>query len=316
MIEILKLTFNLRCLDSISLPRFAPATIRGAFGTRLKRTACTQMRHGGVCQSCLLKNVCIYSYIFENHFQIEGKSLDTAEPPHPFVLMAQFNQSPVLYPQGSSIQWNLNLFGSRISEILPYIILTAEHMGTAGLGRDRGRFIIDNIIGFSVDDASVIYHHSNKNLKLPLPIVRYDINNTIESSIRKLRIRFLTPVRVQRRGDFTKELSFYDIIVNIFRRYSLLLKYYQPGHPEIKVDKTLLERAAEIENVDSHLDWQTYFRYSGRQNRRMALGGFVGEINVSGEMGSFIQLLNIGRLINIGKNTSFGFGNIDYIIEK
>lgn len=316
MIDILKLTLNLKCLDNILLPRFAPATIRGAFGIKLKRVACVQMRHGGNCQACLLKNTCIYSYIFEPHHQVEGKSLDIAEPPHPYVLMAQFNQTSVIYPKGSTIQWFLNLFGSRINELLPYIILTAEYMGQAGLGRDRGKFAIDNIIGFDKSDAEIIYQQSTGKLKLPLPIVNYDISANCESSASRVRIRFNTPVRIQRDGKFKVDLSFYDIVINIFRRYSLLVKYYQTNCPDIRVDKDLLEKSNSVQIVESNLKWKSYSRYSARQKRRMILGGFVGDMVVTGNLGPFIPLLNIGELINVGKNTSFGFGNFDYKIEK
>ncbi|MCD6205780.1 MAG: CRISPR system precrRNA processing endoribonuclease RAMP protein Cas6 [Candidatus Marinimicrobia bacterium] len=315
MIDVLKLTFNLKCLDDIALPRFAPATIRGAFGIRLKRTACTQMRHGGICKSCLLKNACIYSYIFENHFQVEGRPLDIAEPPHPYLLMVQLNQKPVIYPKGSNIQWHLNLFGSRISEILPYIVLTAERMGNAGLGRDRGKFFIDNIIAFQNNDAIVIYHHVNKNLKMPLPIQRLDINGAHDTA-EKIRLRFNTPTRIQHGGNILHEISFKDIIVNIFRRYSLLVKYYQKNSPKIEVDQDLLNEASKIQTIESNFEWKVYARYSARQKRKMVLGGITGELLVAGELGPFIPLLDIGRLINIGKNTSFGFGNFDYTIEK
>lgn len=316
MIEILKLTFNLRCLDGISLPRFAPATIRGAFGTRLKQAACTQMRQGGICKTCMLKNVCIYSYIFENYFQTEGKNMDMAEPPHPYLLMAQFNQTPVTYPKGSSIQWQMNLFGNRIPEVLPYIVLTAERMGQAGLGRDRGKFHIDSIIGINNDDATIIYHHSTKNLKMPLPVMNCDISNNPNAVAEKIRIGFLTPLRLQRKGEFVEDISFDDIVVNILRRYSLLVKYYQPNSPEVKIDKQSLEKAAKIKTIESNLTWQSYSRYSARQKRHMVFGGLVGETVVAGDLGQYIPLLNIGRLINIGKNTSFGFGNYDYVIEK
>jgi len=316
LIDILKLILNLKCQDDIFLPRFASTTIRGAFGTRLKRTACTQYRSGGVCQDCLLKNVCIYSYIFENHFNIDGNSLDIAEPPHPFILMAPFNKTPVLYPKGSSLQWNLNVFGSRINEIIPYIILTAEKMGSAGLGRDRGKFLIDNIIALANNDAHVVYHNANKTLKLPLPTIKLDINAVVCDQVKKVRLRFLTPVRIKRQGDYIKEANFYDIIVNIYRRYSLIVKYYQQDQPDVKVNKTLLEKAKEIKIIESDLRWKAYSRYSGRQKRRMALGGFIGEMVVTGDLSQFLPLINIGTLINVGKSTSFGFGNMEYIIEK
>lgn len=183
------------------------------------------------------------------------------------------------------------------------------------MGRDRGKFFIDNIIAYQKDDAIVIYHHLNKNLKLPLPIQRLDINET-QVSAEKIRFRFNTPTRIQHEGNILHEISFKDIVVNIFRRYSLLVKYYQNDSPEIEADKDLLNKASKIQTIESNFEWEAYARYSARQKRKMVLGGITGELLVAGELSPFIPLLDIGKLINIGKNTSFGFGNFDYTIEK
>lgn len=216
MIEILDLVLNLKCTDNISLPRFAPATIRGAFGTRLKHVACIQRSSGGNCQECLLNGVCIYSYIFESYYHIENTNLEMTEPPHPFILKAQFNDKPAIYPKGSNIQWNLKLFGTRIQEMVTYIILTAEKMGNTGLGRNRGKFYVDSIIALTDSDALIIYHHINKIIKMPLPITKLKINySTDDSSIKRITLDFTTPLRLKRQGKYIKQINFYDIIVGI-----------------------------------------------------------------------------------------------------
>jgi CRISPR/Cas system endoribonuclease Cas6 (RAMP superfamily) len=44
----------------------------------------------------------------------------------------------------------------------------------------------------------------------------------------------------------------------------------------------------------------------------MLLGGMLGQITYHGKIGTYLPLLEIARQVHIGKQTSFGLGQIDY----
>jgi len=44
----------------------------------------------------------------------------------------------------------------------------------------------------------------------------------------------------------------------------------------------------------------------------MKLGGVVGQVEYEGEIGKFIPLIEVGKYIHIGKNTTFGFGQYTF----
>jgi len=60
--------------------------------------------------------------------------------------------------------------------------------------------------------------------------------------------------------------------------------------------------------------WYDWERYSSRQDRRMKLGGFVGEITYLGDLKDFLPFLLLGSYIHVGKGATFGLGK--YRIAK
>ena len=55
--------FLLKAVDCISLPVYKGSTFRGAFGHAFKKVVCVTREK--ICGTCLLKNRCVYSYVFE-----------------------------------------------------------------------------------------------------------------------------------------------------------------------------------------------------------------------------------------------------------
>ena len=55
--------FFLKALNCISLPVYKGSTLRGAFGSTFKKVVCVTREK--ICNSCMLKEKCVYSYVFE-----------------------------------------------------------------------------------------------------------------------------------------------------------------------------------------------------------------------------------------------------------
>jgi len=56
------------------------------------------------------------------------------------------------------------------------------------------------------------------------------------------------------------------------------------------------------------LRWYEWERYSGRQETRIKMGGFVGDITFEGFIEPFMPLIKTGELLHVGKGTAFGLG--------
>jgi hypothetical protein len=65
---------------------------------------------------------------------------------------------------------------------------------------------------------------------------------------------------------------------------------YDSGEPAL--DYTgLVQRATDVKRIDSNLRWYDWRRYSARQDRKMLMGGMVGEVSYAGELGEFLPLV-------------------------
>lgn len=77
--------FFIKPSEDIILPAYKGSTFRGGFGNAFKRVVCALKKN--TCNDCLLKERCIYSYIFEtpppSHTKVMTK-YTTA--PHPFII--------------------------------------------------------------------------------------------------------------------------------------------------------------------------------------------------------------------------------------
>ncbi len=67
--------------------------------------------------------------------------------------------------------------------------------------------------------------------------------------------------------------------------------------------------AVVVENQNLH--WEDWERYSNRQETRMKMGGFVGEVTLLGELAPWLPLLKIGELTHVGKGATFGLGKYE-----
>jgi CRISPR/Cas system endoribonuclease Cas6 (RAMP superfamily) len=54
-------------------------------------------------------------------------------------------------------------------------------------------------------------------------------------------------------------------------------------------------------------------RVSGRQKKRIEMGGLVGKVTYEGDLTDYLPLLALGELIHVGKGTVFGNGQYEIV---
>ena len=129
----------------------------------------------------------------------------------------------------------------------------------------------------------------------------------------QLTLNFLTPTRILYNSHLTLDLEFHILIRNLLRRLSLLYYFHCGGDPSEWDFKGIIEIAKDVKVKKQALTWYDWERYSTRQDTRMKMGGFVGNISFEGNIEPFMQLIKAGEILHVGKGTSFGLGK--YRIE-
>lgn len=67
--------------------------------------------------------------------------------------------------------------------------------------------------------------------------------------------------------------------------------------------------AVRLAAVD--LCWRDWQRWSNRQERKMTLGGFVGTVDLEGDLRPFVPLLRTAEVLHVGKGATFGLGHLE-----
>jgi len=308
-----KFRFYLHPLEPIILSNYKGSALRGGFGCLFKKVVCIDYNRS--CERCVLKNKCAYAYIFETPFpqNLEEKTkFKIAYPPHPYILEPPFN-SQVIFNPDHEFTFNLILIGKGI-EYLPYFISVFEELGKSGLGKGRGRYKlvrIENIKG------ETIYRYGqleNKINQIDFQDIFNQYHGVEFNNYSQITIHFLTPTRIIVGEKLVQEVNFKIFLTNLVRRISLLSVFH--GSEKLVFDYlNLLQDADMITTTEKHFRWCDWERYSSKQERRMKLGGFLGNISFGGELKRFLPFIKLGEYIHIGKLTSFGFGKYEIVEE-
>lgn len=168
--RLAKFRFTVCARDQIRLPGYKGAVFRGGFGYAFKKVVCVVK--GKPCDECLLKQKCIYSYIFETPPPEDAEILRLyPKVPHPFVIEPPVTEEQSFAP-GESFPFHLILIGNAI-DYLPYFIYTFTELGKQGIGTGRGRYDLAQVEGIGLDGKAVeIYTHKTQTLANRYPIIQ------------------------------------------------------------------------------------------------------------------------------------------------
>ena len=90
-----------------------------------------------------------------------------------------------------------------------------------------------------------------------------------------------------------------------------MMNTYGQGEPDLDY-QDLIQRSETVQTTSEQLYWQTWSRYSNRQNASTSLSGIMGEISFRGKIGEFLPLIELAGLLHIGKQSTFGLGHFKY----
>jgi len=321
ILKISKFRFKLKVIDQLNVPEYKGSMIRGAFGATFRSVSCAINEK--TCDNCILKSQCIYFKIFEtelpnlNYQYLKG----VKKVPHPFVLHPPLNDSKT-YKVGEFFEIGLTLFGNT-AIFFPYFIYTIKKMGENGIGKGRGHFEISEIssVTFLNEETAIPLNKPDDLNNYLVPFNSGKLLDSVNTSANSITLSFLTPFRFQIDGDVIKSKNKLDLtkfMMTIVRRYFSLLAILENIQlpDDLYVDIYNNVSSGSVKITRNNLWFYDWERYSSRQDKRFSLGGFLGNITLEGDLSQMLPFLLLGSLINIGKNSVFGLGQYNYLINN
>lgn len=330
-LELSKYRLVLQPLEPLSLPAYKGSTFRGGFGHVFRRVACACGGDASVHQ-----RGCLYAQVFETTQDDALPELPrTVQIPHPFVLEPPPEAQRVYMP-GERLSVHIILIG-RAVEWLPYFIFTFDELGRVGVGQNRGRYRMEEVVNLKEASATTVFSGKTRRFLGPGQRVTFEELWEPTALVETAEVEFLTYARVMGRGDFPTALDFPLLFGALLRRMALLqyihcgggrfplptghaieavavLKYFYDRAAQEPEARTAIREAfgvaAQVAIALDDLRWENWERYSGRQGVRMNLGGVLGKVRYRGPVGSFLPYLRLGEYIHVGKNTTFGLGQM------
>lgn len=292
-------------IETLNLPPHKGSAIRGAFGHAFRSAVCV-LRHQD-CARCMLLSQCVYAYVFESIPPADLPFIRSmTHAPHPFVLRPPIEDRR-FYEPGEPLSFDLILMGKAM-EYLPYYAHAFVEMGRRGLGKGRGKFVLETIQAVGLDGAPLTIFDGevlrNRSIRITLEDLLSD-----RSPPARCSFRFISPVCIREKGAYLKEIpGFGTLFRNLLRRIVTL------AHLHAQIDcagmdfSVLCHAADEVVAVSSGSEYIGWRRYSNRKQSRMPLAGFTGEATYEGDFAPFWPFMVLGEYLHIGKHTSFGLG--------
>ncbi|MGE6668240.1 CRISPR system precrRNA processing endoribonuclease RAMP protein Cas6 [Paenibacillus xylanexedens] len=282
-LEYLPLLIRLQCKEDARLPAFLGSTLHGVVGWTLP------------------KHPESYEYLFQNRRR-GGAKQDIVnpyiiEPPRP----------KPMYLKGELLSFKLLLLGDA-TQYTKDVITSLVDYHIYGVGSERKVFeLLDILHGETYEP---LWQKGVLNMK---PAIAENISHhATYDHASWCSIHMVTPVRIRRGGALVQDIDFATITRNITRRITTLTERYG-GYIHSDVANHAVERAGDVRITSSALYLNQMHRYSNRKKESLDWSGMLGALTCEGELSPFIPWLNAARILHIGRNSTFGCGQIDVI---
>jgi len=253
-------------------PYFIGSQLRGALGYALKKVTCINPSYQ--CNGCFATDNCLYYQFYEEKNSFHKYRFD-------FELGLEY------------YNFDFYLFDDAC-EKLPYVVSAFYIMLTQnGLGKERSTY---KDFDMYVNDSSCLDKHQ---IKLPKEYIK---TSQIETFSQDITLKFITPLRIKKENRFVRgdDIELKDIINSIYQRQMRLLGAGYKKFP-YKI---------EGEIVAKELHYKELTRASNRQKTTMNMGGIMGHIKIKNLNKESDEVLKLGELLGVGKQTVFGLGKI------
>src|SRR5690625_880267 len=292
-LPIIKLRATFRAEENGQLPPYLGSMIRGVLGHAMRDLVC--IAPNVPCHVCDFAKECDYA----TYFNPPGTFAGSVKP---YVIHVPIREK-TKWNKGDLLTFDITFFGYTTTEAEYYIegLLSMEEYG---FGARRLKFSLEQVV--NLYDQTLIWSGGETWFHHLQPFI---INEEGRRS-NSVFLRFNSPTRILISRRLIKKLQFEHVIRSILTRVKLLLHAYAGVELEWNED-AILEEARQIRTVEENWQFVDFKRYSRTYNRKLGLPSITGYARYEGDITPFTPLLEIGQLIQIGKNTTHGFGNYE-----
>ncbi|MBD2847068.1 CRISPR system precrRNA processing endoribonuclease RAMP protein Cas6 [Paenibacillus sp. IB182496] len=296
-IETLTLRASFACETEGKLPPYLGSTLRGVLGHSMRDFVCPtpDVR----CYVCQIAQDCAYARNFASPGHDAGAVNAYVLYPHV--------RDKIEWKKGDQCTFEMTLIGSAVREAGFYVD-GLQAMGERGWGAERLRFRLEQI---SVPERDALIWSGGRiwmrNL-MPQPLTMP------ERRARTALVRFVTPTRILVRRKLSRRIAFEELIHSISRRLTLLSKAYTGQELQWDED-AMLEAARMVQTVEQSWRDVDFERYSMTRGGKLELPAIEGWARYEGDLTSFTPLLEAGRRLHAGKNSTIGFGRYEVFYD-
>ena len=253
-------------------PYFIGSMIRGAFGYALKKVTCINPSYR--CENCFAQESCLYYSFYEkpNSF-------------HKYRFEIELGTN--------RFDFGLYLFNEATNE-LPYVLSALEIVLTKN-GLTKNNYTFNNLT-IKVNNQEVFEGKEFKKLNIEQKSFQ------IDTYCPNIKIKLLTPLRIKKNNKLLRDdIDIEDILRSIYQRE----QEFKTGEKAFKLDYT-----PEYKTSLKLLEYKPLLRRSNRQGKRMNMDGIIGEMAILDIDKRSYELLKLGEIIGVGKQTVMGLGRI------
>jgi len=299
--EFFRLRFHFQAAEPIYFPPGQSGNVvRGAFGTILRKTACTP-----ACTSAAHQPGCAYARIFEpKAARLKGPS-GLTDRPRPFTFRTA-HLDGCQFQRNGRFHFDAHLFDTQCPAV-SHFVSALSRLATEGLGPKRGRAALASVEQLALDDVVLRQVFDGGKVSAMEPTAA-DLT-TGSAPVNRVRVCFLTPTELKAGEGLAEQPEFPILFARIRDRLSTLRSLYGPGPLAIDF-RGMGERAKRIKMTRCELHAEKSQRRSSRTGQAHALGGFTGEAEYEGDLAEFLPYLHAARWTGVGRQTVWGKGEI------
>lgn len=303
-VRFIKMRFTAEVLADTTLPREKVSALRGGMGSILLNRNCIR---DGECSQCEFESECIVPRTLYSKYEIQPAFV-TSDSSVGYLLECEDHVEHCR--KGERFEFCLVLFGKALVHFNQYAATFFEMGRRCGIGRYHSKFRICKICN---TEGQSLFEGGEWYMDRFVIHTLYDYvlyrSMGLGTDAQDYRIIFDTPLTLKYQGEYLQKFELQAIVEAVKRRLYMLNCFEGiDAHMEAVKEEVL----PEFSYTEQHIEGIS--RYSSRKDTKMILRGIKGQTRISGLPEEVLQLLLVGELIHIGKNTSFGFGR--YHVES
>jgi len=302
-------------MEDTVLVRHKASAIRGGIGEMLLRSHCIQSHRD--CEKCAFRSECIVQRMLRSDFESLPASMHTGDSVG-YIIFCQDGRED--FRAGDTLSFELLLFGKNIIYFSEYIHAIYA-LGMQGLGKYNSRFgilEIKNLYGQPILQGNDIcmerycwqtlgeyIRYRREKLEKQKSTDAYITEQSMgKNHALQVQIRFVSPLSLKYKGEFQKHIQSEAFAHGLWRRLYILSCF-----ENLCDGGRVPEMPSGIPAVEEESIYpQSVPRYSRRKEEHMKLRGIQGTAGLREISEEWWDLLLAGEVVQIGKNTSFGFG--------